>query len=142
MNLQLSTPLHAAPVSANYAEFLQGERVMTDELSFEFECHYGNVEKCVRYFLEDILSDFSTYKQIHDWDCKLVTFPLETLATIARQYTRGNDHSLNMLLNHSMVEEVLTVDGINYPQPAMQVAGDIESFMLFTKVRSRYQYLA
>jgi hypothetical protein len=100
---------------------------------FNFECHYSEARKSVRDFLEVILPTFSTYSHIHNWDGKLAISPLERLVTTARQYERSDSHSMNVILNHSTVEEVLTIDERNYPQPAMQGEESIESFMLFTK---------
>jgi hypothetical protein len=104
------------------------------EISFDFELHYGLSWTSVRDFIRDILSDLSTYKHIHNWDEKLLITPLDTLASVVRKYLSIDDHSLTTLLSYSMVEEVLTIAGVNYPRPAMQAAGDLESFLLFTKV--------
>jgi hypothetical protein len=109
----------------------------TKEPGFDFELHYGLSCKSVRDVLREILEDMSSYKHIHNWDEKLLTSPLKALARVGRRYLNANPLDLNALLDHSMVEEILTVSGVNHRPPAMQQAGDIYSHLFSTKVGSR-----
>lgn len=87
--------------------------------------------------LKEILEDMSSYKHIHNQDEKLLTSPLNALAKVGRRYLDEYHLDLNALLDHLMVEEILTVSGVNYRPPAMQQVGDMDSHLFFSKVGSR-----
>ena len=107
----------------------------TEEPSFNFELHYGLSSGSVRDVLDEILEDMASFTHIHDWDKKLITSPLGKLVGVARRYVKANDLSLNTLLGHSSVEEILTVHGVNHVQPAMQHTAKTASCLFFNKVR-------
>ncbi|EHK22977.1 uncharacterized protein TRIVIDRAFT_222235 [Trichoderma virens Gv29-8] len=108
----------------------------TKEPSVDFELHYGLSSRSVRGVLDEILSDMARHTPIHNWDDKLITKPLETLARVVRSYLSTHNFMLNTLLGYTSVEEVLTVSGTNHVRPAMQGANDIdqiESHLFFGK---------
>src|SRR5215469_1229972 len=109
----------------------------TEEASFDFELHYGLSSRSVRDVLDEILGDMASHTHIHDWDNKFLTSPVKTLAGVVRTYLNINYLSLNTLLSHTNVEEVLTLRGANHSRPAMQEAADIDSYLFFSKVRAR-----
>jgi hypothetical protein len=109
----------------------------TIEPGFNFELHYGLSYESVRDVLQEILEDMSSYKHIHNWDEKLLTSPLKALAKVGRRYLNENPLALNTILDHSIVEEILTVSGVGHKPPAMQQAGYIDSHLFFSKVGSR-----
>ncbi|KAF2178421.1 hypothetical protein K469DRAFT_642743 [Zopfia rhizophila CBS 207.26] len=100
----------------------------------DFETHYGVSSKRVRDILLEILLDMSTYKNVHNWDAKLVASPLKMLATAVQGYlAASNLEMFNNLLADSMVDEILTVGGVIHRKPAIQREGEIDSHLFFTK---------
>lgn len=102
---------------------------------FKFELHYDLYPRTVREILHEIFKDLASSTPVHNWDNKLTTNPLDSLAGVARSYMLAN-HDLNFhtLLGHSSVEEVFTARGVNHLSPAMEGPLDIRSHLFFNKV--------
>lgn len=109
---------------------------MGTEAGFDFELHYSLSCETTRDVLREILEDISSNKNIHNWDEKLLTTPLQSLIKAGRRYYISTTLDLNDLLDHSMVEEILTVSGFNHRPPTTQMTGVIESYLFFSKVGS------
>jgi hypothetical protein len=107
---------------------------------FDFELHYDLSVQSVRVVLIQILEDLLSHRQLHNWDEKLATNPLKALRAIAHCYLSTNyDSSINILLSHANVHEVMMVDGVNKMRPAIQEAGDIYSHLFFSKVCGQFR---
>jgi hypothetical protein len=134
----LSRPLSVTATRGSSSAHEQRMLQDTEELSFDFELHYGLSSRSVREVLDEILGDLASRTHIHDWDKKLIADPLETLAGVVRSYLNASHLDLNTLLGRSSVEDVLTVRGVNHVRPAMQEAAKIESYLFFSKVREPF----
>lgn len=105
---------------------------------FDFELHYGLFTDSVRDVLDEVLGDIASSTHIHNWDKKLITSSMHSLAGVVRSYLNDTHLSMNTLLGFSSVEEVFTVHGINSLWPVMQEAAKIESYLFFSKVWKQF----
>ncbi len=105
-----------------------------NKVAFDFELHYGLSHKSARDVLHEILEDLSTYKHIHNWEYKFVTSPLTGLAGVARSYLNETPPHLDSLLDDAVVDEVLTVRGVNRRPSIKQETNVIDTHLFFTKV--------
>lgn len=108
------------------------------KVRFDFEPHYGLSRKSARDVLHEILEDLSSYKYIHNWDDKLITSPLTALAGVARSHLNENPPYLDSLLEDAVVDEVLTVSGINRRPSIKQETNAIDTHLFFTKVGGHF----
>ncbi|CAI6338730.1 unnamed protein product [Periconia digitata] len=100
----------------------------------DYEMHYGLSHRSVKDVLMEILDDIATFKNIHDWDSKLVVTPFKKLETVIRRHVAGcSQEMMNNLLVHSSVEEVFSADGKPESIPAMQEDGQVKSHFFFSK---------
>jgi len=95
---------------------------------------YGLSSTTFRGILEEILRDVTRTNYIHNWDENLYKGPLK--AIIRAVYTSWGLNSCTSasLIAHSTVEEILS-NATNTATPSIQEAGDIGSYLFFTKVR-------
>lgn len=105
-----------------------------NKVAFDFELHYGLSHKSARDVLHEILEDLSSYKHIHNWEYKFVTSPLTGLASLAKSYLNENPPHLDNLLDDAVVDEVLTVRGVNRRPSIKQETNVIDTHLFFTKV--------
>ena len=108
------------------------------KVRLDFEPHYGLSRKSARDILHEILEDLSSYKHIHNRDDKLTTSPLTAIAGVARSYLKENPLHLDSLLDDAVVDEVLTVGGINRRPSIKQEANAIDTYLFFTKVGGHF----
>jgi hypothetical protein len=107
----------------------------TNWTGFDFELHYGITSGNVREVLDEILGDTATHTQIHDWDKKFTVSAFQVLSRLVRGFLDSSRLGFNTLLGSSSVEEVFTIEGINYLRPAIHEAADIDNYLFFSKVR-------
>lgn len=101
---------------------------------FDFEQHYGVSRRSAGEVLDEILQDLLNYKTIHNWDDKLVTTPFTGLTAAVRSHWNEKPGHLSSLLEDAVVDEVLTVNGVN-SRPSVKADMDhIDSHLFFTKV--------
>jgi hypothetical protein len=105
---------------------------------FDFEPHYGLSSKSAADVLHEVLEDLASYKHIHNWDDKLITGPLTALAGAARSYLNANPPDLDSLLADAVVDEVLTVGGINRRPSIKQETNVIDTHLFFVKVGGHF----
>lgn len=101
---------------------------------FDFEQHYGVSRKSTGEVLDEILQDLLNYKNIHNWDDKLVTTPFAALTATVRSYYNEKPGQLNSLLEDAVVDEVLTANGVSSRPSIKAEMANIDAHLFFTKV--------
>jgi hypothetical protein len=103
---------------------------------FEFEMHYGLSSESFTGILHEILLDMSTFQHIHNWDEKLFKGPLKRILKVVHKSWGENRSTLTSLIANSTVEEIRDIlsIGTNNAPPATEEAGDVGSYLFFTKV--------
>lgn len=105
----------------------------------DFEPHFDLSAHSVRAVLLQIIEHLSSFRNLHNWDEKLVISPLRTLrAATSRYLTTHLGSNLNFLLSHANVHEVSTVDGTNKTRPVLQESEDIYEHLFFSRVSDRF----
>ncbi|EWZ27770.1 hypothetical protein FOZG_18512 [Fusarium oxysporum Fo47] len=100
---------------------------------FDFEQHYGVSRKSAGEVLNEILQDLLNYKNIHNWDDKLVTTPFAALTATVRSYYNEKPGHLNSLLEDAVVDEVLTANGVSSRPSIKAEMANIDAHLFFTK---------
>ena len=86
------------------------DKLLTLDLHYDFDTRFG-----VIHVLDLIERDLSSHRPIHNWDEKLTNDSVKSLAIYAkRELMRLEFSTSNYLLTYSSVNEVSTVNGMNY----------------------------
>ena len=103
---------------------------------FDFELNYEDNVGSSNNILFSILEGLSSYKRLHDWDAKLTRMPLKELTSTVRAYLDSASHSQSsdLLPSQVDVEEVFTLDGVNYRQRVINDESNVRKHLFFSKV--------
>ena len=103
---------------------------------FDFELNYEDNVSSSNNILFSILEGLSSYKRLHNWDAKLARMPLKELTSTVRAYLDSASQSQpsDLLLSQADVEEVFTLDGVNYRQRVINDESNVRKHLFFSKV--------
>jgi len=93
---------------------------------------YGLSSTTLRSILEEIFSDLITSKHIHNWDERLFKGLLKAILRVVHILWGLNSCALASLIAHSTAEEILSISA-NTGTPSIQEAGDVGTYLFFTK---------
>jgi hypothetical protein len=127
-----NNPDEVAAIDACGHQMSQGNGENTPRERFEFELQYGLSSTTFRGILEEILRDVRT-NYIHNWDENLNKGPLKDIIRDVYMSWRLDSCTEASLIAHSTVEEILG-NAANTSTPSIEEAGDVGSYLFFTKV--------